>query len=249
MDIVTILTSYNRPKLIKQAIESVLEQQADKWNRNHLVIVDDHSEKRNEIEECLFSIDVPETVRLDYIPIEGRVPTIEERYKTNRLGPVLNVGLDHVLNDCRWNANKTIVTYLVDDDYFLPGWFKALREAYKQHGDWDIIYGKEYVSGNMEKRLTADECWEENKTVRWFDKIDDPFDKLDHNQVSHMLSVLLKFKSPIQPIVPIDNGCRSGVDAYFFRKLRGVAEFHGIDVPACVKRFHSENYQALYSKY
>lgn len=105
--VATILLSYNRPRMLREAIDSLAAAGPDQ-----VILVDDGSD-------------------FDAIPpIEAAFPdawqlvaapkmTIDERLTTARLGRLINQALGAVTCD--------VVTYLCDDDLFHPGWIAAVR--------------------------------------------------------------------------------------------------------------------------
>lgn len=230
MKISTILTSYNRPVLIKHALQSVFEQSGPA----EVIIVDDMSDE--DVFGAVKSIPCPADFVVKWKVMQGQKPTMQERLRTNRLSNCLNLALTAVEGD--------LIVYLVDDDYFLPGWFDAIRNVFVST-NVQLAFGREYVSADMSRRKTKDECLAENGQCRWFESVDDPFGVLDHNQIVHRRSLL---EGMTQPWWPISDSYRSGPDAYFFRSLRKIAQFVPIDAPCCVKRFHDTNYQRIYTQ-
>jgi glycosyltransferase involved in cell wall biosynthesis len=236
MKITTILTSYDRPDTIQHSLESIMLQEGPA----ETIIVDDMSPSLRKIVDIVAAVKPPADHVIGVVVMDGALPTHEERMKSNRLSQCINAGL--------FNATGDIITYLCDDDYFLPGWFAKLREAYKDP-KVNIAYGRQYVSGEMSRRKTVEECIQENGQCRWFERVDDPFGKLDHNQVTHRRSLLEKFPKAA-PIWPIEDDFRCGADAYFFRRawvMNGSQSLTPVDHPACVKRFHTTIYQAIYT--
>lgn len=240
MKITTVLTSYNRPEYLKQSVESVLMQEGPL----ELIVVDDMSPRNVEVKTLIFNFKNETDKEIKFIEVTGKIPTYEERMRTNRLSACINLALEHSTGD--------IITYLADDDYYLPDWFKNLRKAYKENPDLLVTYGIEYCSGEMGRMKSGEDCLKENpQNIRWFDSIIDPFDRLDHNQVAHSRRILDMLS---RPWWPIDDSSRSGPDAYFFRRvneeiLKLYLKYEPIKIPACVKRYHSGihgNFQSNY---
>lgn len=235
VSITTILTSYNRPDTLKHSIESVFEQEGAK----QLIVVEDTADEK--IDKVIYPffelVDSRDDLSLMVVHSADPIPTFEERMKTNRLGPCVNLGLEYATGD--------IITYLADDDYFLPGWFSQLMKAYEDP-KVNVVYGREMMSGEMGFRKDYNGCIEENGQSRYFENVTDPLDKLDHNQVTHRKSLLERIP---QPWWPIDPESRAGVDAYFFRKLAAISPLTGVDFPCVVKRFHKSNFQAIFNQY
>lgn len=161
MKISCILTSYNRPTFIRQALRSVLEQ----THQDYQLIVVDDSTKMNIFEvmapfKFTHSITIHNTVRA------------EERSKVNRLGVNVNIGLKNAIGD--------VVCYLADDDYYFPTWFEQLNRFFELNPEKQVGYGILKFSESMEMELG------EFGTMRFPGGIvKEPMGVLDHNQVAH----------------------------------------------------------------
>ena len=160
-----MLTSYNRPKMVREAIESVLNQTYPNWE---LFLLDDNSNK--ETQDVLASY------------CEGR-PNVkiyqsgvseEERFK--RPGYVVNINAGLRLIDGEF------VCYLTDDDYLLPNAFELLTTYMNQH-DWaDVVYGKQKLIRDGQD----DGFRGEEGVLSWAPAA------VDHCQVMHRSSLLAR---------------------------------------------------------
>lgn len=161
MKISCILTSYNRPNLVRQALRSVERQ----TYKNYELIVRDESD--------LFGIGA--------VLSEFKFPSVSWRHAevsaharawTNRLSLSINQALEI--------ATGELICYLADDDYFYPDWFMEAVAFFKQHPEALQGFGSLVYSGSMNMD------WSQVGTVRFFDQpLSDPLGKLDHGMVMH----------------------------------------------------------------
>lgn len=117
-----ILTTYNRPDLLKDALDSVSEQTLRDFE---VILINDNGEP---VEHLLAAYDVPIT----YIR-QGR-----------------NRGLSAARNAGLKLARGRYVVYLDDDDMYLPHHLEVLAEAFEQHPGRVIYTGVEYVNERLE---------------------------------------------------------------------------------------------------
>lgn len=104
--VTTILLSYNRPRMLGEALASLAAAGPDQ-----VVLVDDGSD-----------FNARAVVRRTFpkaIAVQAAKLTLEERLITPRLGRLINQALGKATGD--------VVTYLCDDDLFHPGWIAAVR--------------------------------------------------------------------------------------------------------------------------
>jgi glycosyltransferase involved in cell wall biosynthesis len=100
-----VLTTCNRENLLPRAIQSVLAQTESDWE---LLIVNDGDRDISQL--------VDQTVRGD-----GRVRLVQTGGRK---------GVSHARNRGIDNAQGTIVSFLDDDDEYLPGYLNAIGEAF-----------------------------------------------------------------------------------------------------------------------
>ena len=113
-----VLTTFERPPLLAEAIASVQAQTHEHWE---LIVVDAGS--GDETPQLLAAID------------DGRVrPVAAERLATPA---ARNRALDL--------ARGELVAYLDDDNVMLPGWLAAVAWAFERHPDVDVLYGTRVV--------------------------------------------------------------------------------------------------------
>lgn len=161
MKISCILTSYNRPTLVRQALKSVAEQ----THRDFQLIVIDDSTKMS-IFPIVDEFKFPQST-VCVTPVSA-----QERAKTNRLGVNVNWGLRQAKGD--------VICYLADDDYYFPTWFEHLNRFFTENPEKQVAYGILKFSESMEMEL------EEAGMFRFPGGIvKEPMGILDHNQVAH----------------------------------------------------------------
>ena len=117
-----ILTTYNRPDLLRDALASVASQTLRDFE---VILINDNGEP---VEHLLANYDFPIT----YI-CQGR-----------------NRGLSAARNAGLAVARGRYVVYLDDDDIYLPNHLAMLTEAFEQHPGCVIYTGVEYVNEKLE---------------------------------------------------------------------------------------------------
>ncbi|CAH0185020.1 Chondroitin synthase [Pseudomonas sp. Bi70] len=117
-----ILTTYNRPELLKDALASVGSQTLRDFE---VILINDNGEP---VEHLLAAYDFPIT----YIR-QGR-----------------NQGLSAARNAGLALARGRYVVYLDDDDIYLPNHLAILAEAFEQQPDSVVYTGVEYVNEKLE---------------------------------------------------------------------------------------------------
>ncbi len=117
-----ILTTYNRPGLLKDALASVGKQDLRDFE---VILVNDNGDP---VESLLEAHDFPIT----YLR-QGR-----------------NQGLSAARNAGLKLARGRYVVYLDDDDIYLPNHLAVLAEAFQKHPDSVVYTGVEYVSEKLE---------------------------------------------------------------------------------------------------
>jgi spore maturation protein CgeD len=212
MKITCILASYNRPNWVRQAIGSVSQQTHKDYQ---LVVVDDSTIFDISQAVLEFKLSEVDVIHFNVSP--------EERKKKNRLSININAGLAR--------ANGQLVCYLGDDDFYYPEWFANASEFFKTHPSIHAAFGKlRYTrSRNMEYPKTGE--------IRFFETpIQDPYCRLDHNQIVHR---------PLVPPIPWNEELHSvsAPDGIFMRAVGVRYPFHPISAFAAVKRIHDKNLQ------
>lgn len=161
MKVSVILASFNRPSLLRQAVDSLSEQSHPDVE---LVLIDES--------DIFDAFRVASTFRGRLVYRHHQVSP-EERRKVNRLSVNLNEGLSLASGD--------LVSFLCDDDYYFPDWLSRASRFFSEHPDVSAAYGILNYTRSMEKLFMPP--WAE---VRYPGRVvEDPFGVLDHNQVIH----------------------------------------------------------------
>ena len=130
MKISVLLSSYNRPNLIRRAIDSVVKQSHKDFE---LFVLDDNSE--SDIKNV---IDSYNDNRIKFIKFNT---TMEDRTSCLMMSKNINSGLEA--------ATGETISYLADDDYYFDGWFESVVNYFHSNKEADVVYGKlKYIGCN-----------------------------------------------------------------------------------------------------
>jgi hypothetical protein len=133
--IATILLSYNRPRMLCEALSTVR-------GCDQLIVTDDGSD-----------FDVEALVR-GCVPdaqfVTAPKMSVAERLTTPRLGKLINRALELVTCD--------VVTYLCDDDLFHPHWLPAVRWFFDQAPDQHWTRGAWFAFDESDPERTPTRC-------------------------------------------------------------------------------------------
>jgi len=205
-----VLSSYNRPRMVREAISSILAQTVQDWQA---IVADDGS-----TDETLAAIgaavgDDPRFFVLRGKPVPEAERTVPGRYvdRINEALPLCTGGIVH---------------YLADDDWFLPGRFAA----------FDRLFAAPAVMVGYGRLQYRDSDGVVGETDRFPAEVDWPKDVLDHNQVAHRLDCLKRV--PAWPKECGYDKQGYGADGCFFNALREHWRFCGVDAPVAAKRVH-----------
>lgn len=161
MKITCILTSFNRPNFVRQALESVSKQSHKNYE---LLICDDSTimDIRRIAERYSFT-----AARIFRFKVDSK-----QRSSQNRLGISINYALRQAAGD--------LVCYLADDDYYWPDWFSRAAEFFQVHPEALTGYGS--LSYSRSRNMDYSQC----DSVRFPGKIlKNPAFEVDHTQVMH----------------------------------------------------------------
>jgi RimJ/RimL family protein N-acetyltransferase len=163
-----ILGSYNRPRLVREAITSVLEQTDPDWQ---LVVTDDGSNA--ETVDAITEL-VGRDRRCQFLTAAHVEDRQERRDCANRAVQRINDAIPLLEGE--------FVHYLPDDDYFPPDRFSTFARLFQQP-DVVVGYGRLVLVDGGRHRIKT-----------WYaDRIEDPLDVLDHKQVVHRRRVFERF--------------------------------------------------------
>lgn len=163
LKITCILTSFNRPTLVRQALKSV----ADQGYKNYeLLVVDDST--LFDVRRLVGRYHFP-AVKVTHFDV-----TPAERSQKNRLGMNVNAGLRQATGD--------LVCYLADDDYYYQDWFEQAAQFFEVRPYEVAGYGSLTYSNSMSMDFS------QSGSIRFpGDVVTNPAGRLDHTQVMHRL--------------------------------------------------------------
>ncbi len=187
-----IITSYNRPHLLSQAVDSALMQDYD---NKEILIGDDGSNEETralcEKYERENGIIYYQSNRKD----EDRLKCTE--YAEN-------------INACIKLSSGNIFFYLIDDDYYLEGHVPLLMAALDAHPDWFLVYGPQ-----------SQNKYDDDTGREWRVFVRNPGAvvpqascQLDHNQVAHRREIFDKVG-----LWETDIAHRGAADAVMWNKI------------------------------
>jgi glycosyltransferase involved in cell wall biosynthesis len=214
-----VLTSYNRPRLLQEAVGSVLAQTLTDWQ---LIIVDDNSGMPTVA--VLSALDDPRIKK-----IRTRVRD-EKRALLCRYAVCINIGLHFVTGD--------YVTYLTDDDLYLPHRLERMVAELDTHPDRHVVYGEQQI----QHWVGESGVWAGNGIRRTVGVTHSPMCQVDHNSFMHRRDCLKEIGG--KPWWPENPGAWKAADAGFFARLARLHPFHPITEVLDVHRCHPNQIQA-----
>lgn len=203
-----VLSSYNRPRMIKDAIKSLLAQTVQDFE---VIVADDGSpEETLAVVRGLIAGDR----RFRLTSIEGR------EVKDHAL--VANRSIDRI-NEALALVSGQIIHYLCDDDVYDSRRFSAFDELFEDPGIM-VGYGRlDYI--DLQGAPTGE--------TRYFKSVQDPFLKLDHNQFAHRRETLSAVPRWEYAEPPHYFG-----DGQYMSALSRIWPFVGLDRVVAYKRDH-----------
>ncbi|MBP3966089.1 glycosyltransferase family 2 protein [Paenibacillus lignilyticus] len=215
-----ILTSYNRPVMIRDAIASVLDQSYPHWE---LWIVDDHSNQ--ETQDVIHAIASTDS----RIQIIQSGVSHQDRRKTTRYATCINMAIPRITGD--------LVTYLTDDDIYYPERFARMVEAFEINEHIHIVYGKQCFAVIVDDQIHKSGIRPLVGITR------EPIEKIDHNSIMHRTSCF-----QLVPAWNDDPSIWAWADAVFFQQLAAHWDFHPVDFVTDEHRYHENSIQAKHNR-
>jgi len=209
-----ILGSYNRPRMVRRAIESVFAQTNPDWQ---LVIADDGSN-----EETLQSIksacngDTRTLLNPCKDPCRADLRTNCSSRACMRINEALKL------------RRGQIIHYLADDDWYVPGRFEAFDRLF---ADPKVVCGYGRLLIVNEHGQSAGQLYPPSPCLQ-------PLYHLDHNQVAHRASTF-----DVVPEWPTKERGDYALEGHFFNMLARHWPFIGRDEVVSYKVFHPLNMQ------
>lgn len=218
MKVSVILTSYNKRHMLTQAIASVLAQTYLDWE---LFIVDDHSTDGSYQLASAFLLENVFLMQTD-LPKHGVSQPYVNRYAHN-----INLVFPRTKGD--------YITYLCDDDIYMPTRLQALSEALDRDADKDIVFGVQMVGHQNGGRFKIDNMRNYGDGILY-----DATNRVDHSSVLHRRKVFEEVGGWDEQ-APMRLG-----DAYFWKRLHAVGHvFYPVMQLTDIHRFndHSVTWQ------
>lgn len=162
-----ILTAYNRPKMLKKAIDSVLSQDFKDFE---LIILDDNSNDKEHI-NVLSSYWGDDRV----VIYKSNIKDLD-RGEVVRYAALINIGLEL--------ANGDLITYLCDDDFYAPNRLSRMVAWFDQNPD------KHFLGGDQALFTEKDGQYIDfpTKVRRQTRILTNPKCSVDHSSVMHRMS-------------------------------------------------------------
>lgn len=149
--------TYNQARFIGQTIESVLLQEGD-FLIDYILVNDGSTDNTLEVIEKYEDL-----LKQNKWPVKCR--GISYRYWTRKNG-----GTASAINEGLRSAKGEILGWICSDDYYMPGVFEAVNQAFANDTDLDFVYGdslKIYEDGRppkVEPKPRPDETFESLKS-------------------------------------------------------------------------------------
>lgn len=215
MKVSCILTSYNRPNFLRQALRSV---EGQSWKNYELLVVDDSDPELLDVQKVL------KDFRFPAIRVWPWCGHYDGRKEENRLAVQMNRALREATGD--------LIVYLPDDDYYFPDWFSEAVAFFGERPKALQAFGSLHYTTSPHFDFT------QTSGVRWFDHpIYRPRGVLDHGQVVH------RRRTPAV-LWPEEPQKRMEPDGFFFEELAQDGPFLPIpNASAVVKRLHGKCFQ------
>lgn len=216
--VTVIMTVYNKPRWLREAIDSVVNQTIKDWE---LIIMEDNSPDP-QVKMILKEYENDSRISIYYSDV-----TEEDRYKTARYATLINEAvMEHSGGD--------YISYLPDDDIFYPKRLEIMCAYLDENPDIDIIYGSLHnidADGNEAGSRMAE------------DVLEFAFDKVDHNAVMHRRKAFFVVGGWED-----NYGAWGGADSYFWRRLNEAGyKFYPVPEFVGGKRYHENSVQWLMS--
>jgi spore maturation protein CgeD len=216
-----ILTSYNRPVGVAEAIASVQAQTYPNWE---LIIVDDNSNS------------ITQSILKDIVSKDKRCKLVQsgvkerDRLKTARYATCINMAIPLISGD--------LVTYLTDDDIFYPQRFEKMVKVFRFNPAIHVVYGRQKVV------VLNNEGAEVSHYIRPLVGITrSPERQVDHNSFMHRRSCL-----DITKGWDDNPSLWTNADIGFFKRLVQHWDFHPLDFITDEHRIHGKGIGFLMSR-
>jgi len=209
-----ILGSYNRPKLVKRAIRSILAQTVQDWQ---LIIADDGSND--------------DTIRSIYEETSGDPRVTFNPCRDPFVGDVRTGCSSRAcqrINDALPLIRGKFVHYLADDDWYEPNRFAIFNEIFADPAVY-CAYGRVTL---MNREKVHGSIFPKSPCTT-------PLSNLDHNQIAHRVETFQTIKE-----WPTQEKGDYALEGHYFNMLAEHWPFVGLDKVVAYKMYHPFNMQA-----
>jgi len=211
--------------MLKQAVASVIAQTMDDWE---LVIAIDHSKEgilklpadefmTMQAAQCLAL--GGERIKLDYTDLSRGDQSL------NRFA--------HNINRAFKLCTGEYISYLCDDDLFLPWRLSTFARVLDENPDYQVVYGKQMVWSIPTQRFTEER--EASQILPVHPEGAYPGGRVNHNSIMHRRECFDAAGGWVE-----NAPARLG-DAYFFARLNQKYAFHPIDCVGEIMRMGEQN--------
>ncbi len=200
-----ILTSYNRPKLVGKAIESVINQTMKDWE---LFVMDDASneETANVIQSYLSD------KRIHYFNSGVKD---EDRHKTTRYATLINQAISI--------TKGKYLSYLTDDTVYLPNRLQIMTVYLDKHPSIDIVYSSQKVQIlNEQLKIVSERKRNASRVLKKAANV------VDHCSVMHTRRLAEKVFKKYKSYWDDNPECWHNGDAVFWMRLNEFQPFYPI---------------------
>ncbi|MFC3884151.1 glycosyltransferase [Bacillus songklensis] len=209
-----VMTSYNKPDTVGEAIQSVLDQTYTNWE---LFIMDDASNAKTQkvIEKYL------EDPRIRFY---NSYVKDEERYKKTRYAVLINKALPL--------TQGKYISYLTDDNFYLRNRLEVMVDYFWEHSDIDIVYSAQRVKNvDTELDIVSEFIRKTNGILTKASNL------VDHCSVMHTRSIAEKIYRKYGSYWDEDAKYWHNGDAAFWKRLNEWEPFYPIDkvLDVCLK--------------
>lgn len=217
-EVSVVLTSYNKPQWIGEAIESVLNQT---YSDLELFVMEDNSPDEKTMEVITKYESDP---RLTIYNSQ-----VKEQYRKSicRYAHLINLAVTQM-------STGKYITYLADDDIFYSDRLERMVNFLNDFPEADIVYGTQDIA-DIEMNIRGQRGP--------FGILDNGWNKVDHNSVLHTRRVFFDAGGWDE-----DPGTWGGSDAHFWRRIHEKTSYLMYPLggkPTEAKRYHEESVQWL----
>lgn len=218
-----ILTVYNKPEWLNECIDSVIKQTYENWE---LFIMEDNS-PNPAVRQIIDSYNDPRIFKYFSQVSE------DERYSTARYATLINLAFPM--------TSGKYITYLVDDDKYMPDRLEVLVDYMDSHPEHEAVY---HALVNIDAVSNPGGVREIKGILDGLTEDTQAFNYVDHNMVMHTAEVFRKAGGWYDVA-----GVWGGADAYFWRRINeagySLYPVGSNDRPLAAKRYHATNLQAM----